>query len=102
MGRIVTAAGIVGCTHGGVATATQMSSRVAISGRPIVTVTSGPSYAVVCAAQPTPCATGFWLVGANRVTSDRMPVALDDGTSLCQPTMARLEVRSDQSSVEAS
>jgi hypothetical protein len=76
------------CTHAGQATPLSPFTRVTLSGRPAVTLTS--PYAVAgCALTGTPnspCVTGQWIVGATRVVAGGAPLATMAGQSVCTPT----------------
>lgn len=99
---VVTAATTLACTHGGPATVTKSSTSVTVAGSPVVTVTPSPSYSVACtAASVGPCVTAMWAAGAAKVFSHGMALAVQDGTSICQPTLVRLEIQAIQHSVEA-
>jgi hypothetical protein len=99
---VVTAATTLACTHGGPATSTAPSASVTITGSPVMTVTPSPSYAVVCPVSPAPrCLTAMWVTGALKVFSHELALAVQGSMSVCQPTMARLEIQSIQQSVVA-
>ncbi len=88
-GQVVTMASTVTCSHVGRATPTS-PSRVMVMGTPAVTI--APPYVVAgCALTGTttpPCVTGQWTVGAVRVTSMGVPLAVQSGSSITTPTGA--------------
>jgi hypothetical protein len=79
------------CGHGGQALATAPQPRVRVSGQPIVTVTA-PYTVAGCpfTSPPGPCVSGLWVVGAMRVSSLGLPVAIQTGNGLCAPNGAPL------------
>lgn len=105
MTGVVTTSTLVLCMHGFPATAVVSSPRVSVGGAPVVTVTAAPSYQVACgvpAPPPAPCVTANWITGSQNVFSNGLPVAIESGTSLCQPSLVRLEIASNQQLVTAS
>jgi len=77
------------CSHGGQAIPTAPSTRVLVSGMPIVTI-AAPYTVAGCAFAPPggngPCATAQWVVGAVQVMSEGQPVVIMSGTATCVPT----------------
>jgi len=99
---VVTSATMLACSHGGPATA-MIAGRVTVEGSPVMVVTPSPSYAVACPVPSAPgrCVTAKWMTGSSKVTSGGMALAFESGTSLCDPTMVRLEIHGIQSTVTA-
>lgn len=88
-GPVVTMASTVTCSHGGQATPAS-PSRVTVLGTPAVTIAT-PYVVAGCALTGTstpPCVTGQWTVGAVRVLTMGVPLALQSGTSVTTPTGA--------------
>ena len=86
-GPVVTMSSTVTCSHAGQATPTT-PSRVTVMGAPAVTMAT-PYVVAGCALTGTPtppCVTGQWVVGAVRVTSMGVPLAVQSGTSITTPT----------------
>jgi hypothetical protein len=79
----------VTCSHGGQAQPTTPNPRVLVSGQPIV-LQPVPWVVAGCAFVPPggngPCVTAQWVTAAVRVTSNGMPVLLQDSQSICAPT----------------
>jgi uncharacterized Zn-binding protein involved in type VI secretion len=79
---------VVTCSHAGSAAPETASSRVTVSGQAVVTLAD--VYSVTgCSLSGSgspPCATGNWVTGATRVTTDGTPVACTAGSSTCVPT----------------
>ena len=76
------------CSHAGQATPAAPFPRVAVSGQPIVTLTS-PWVIAGCALTGTPtppCVTGQFLMGAARVLAGGAPVVTMVSQSTCVPT----------------
>jgi uncharacterized Zn-binding protein involved in type VI secretion len=76
------------CMHAGQAQATAPTPRVKVSGQMVATqpapwVVAGCPY--VTAGAPTPCVTAQWVSAATRVTSNGMPVLLQDSQAVCAP-----------------
>lgn len=101
-GPLVHLGATVLCAHGGPAQPTAPSPRVWVSGMPIVTI-AAPYVVTGCAFVPPagngPCVTAQWIVGATRVFSDGVPVALQSSTSICAPTGTPLLVVTTQTRV---
>ncbi len=81
---------IVQCMHAGIAQPTVPNPRVKVSGQPIVTQPA-PYVIAGCTLPPPPvangpCVTAQWVLGAVRVTANRMPVLLADSQAICVPT----------------
>jgi hypothetical protein len=92
----------VKCGHGGIATPTAPMARVLVSGQPIVT-TNSPHAIAGCpfTSAPGPCATGMWAMGAWRVFSMGMPVAIVGGVAVCAPNGAPMVAAGFQARVTA-
>jgi uncharacterized Zn-binding protein involved in type VI secretion len=76
------------CMHAGQAQATAPTPRVKVSGQMAATqpapwVIAGCPY--VTAGAPTPCVTAQWVSAATRITSNGMPVLLQDSQAVCAP-----------------
>ena len=89
-GFLLTTGSVVLCSHGGKAQATVPSPRVKVMGQPIV-LQPMPWTVAGCALPPPPvangpCAVANWVIGAVRVKSMGMPVALQDSQAICVPT----------------
>lgn len=104
MGFIMHKDALVVCDHApGIATANVPDVRVKVSGMPVVAVGS-PYTVTACALNGTsspPCATGAWTQGAKHVLVSGVPVAIDDGQSLCATSFGRLNPRVVQQRVQA-
>src|SRR5688500_17700398 len=80
----------VQCSHGGQATPTAPSRRVAVTAKPITVVTT--QYTVAACPNPVPpasngpCVTAQFTTSATRVFSEGMPVLLFDSQATCVPT----------------
>ena len=105
-GEVLTAASVVICAHGGLATPTAVaSSRVQVMGAPVAT--QGSPYAVAgCANSPPPagagpCVVATWISAAARVRVAGLPVLLQESQALCAPTGTPLTVVSAQPRVRA-
>jgi uncharacterized Zn-binding protein involved in type VI secretion len=87
-GSLLHAGATVLCAHGGQAFPTISSSRVMVSGQPIVTqpvpyTIAGCQY--IKEGVPTPCIAAQWLTASTRVMSEGMPVLLMDSQAVCIP-----------------
>lgn len=95
---------VVLCAHGGQAQPTVLNPRVMVSNRP--TVTQSSSYVVAgCALPPPPAATGpcvmaNWIVASVRVTSNGLPLLLQDSQAICAPTGTPLIIAKTQIQVK--
>lgn len=103
-GFLLSLSTMVQCSHGGVGECTTPNPRVKIMGEPI-TLQSALYTIVGCTFPPPPtgngpCATAEWLLGATRITSEGVPVLLQDSQSLCAPTGAPLIVTLTQPRVK--
>ena len=102
-GKLVTTTSMVQCTHAGVAMPMQPNPRVLVGGAP--TVVQPTPYSVAgCALSGSGgpfCATGMWLSGAARVTSNGQPLVIDTGQSTCVATGQPLRVVTAQQRVSA-
>ena len=80
------------CAHGGQATPTVFNLRVTVSGQPTVTLPA--TYAVTGCTLPSsaggPDVTAQWVTGATRVSSNGLPLLLQDSRAICAPTGAPL------------
>jgi uncharacterized Zn-binding protein involved in type VI secretion len=92
----------VQCAHGGQAQPTVTSTRVTVSGQPIVTQ-AAPYTIAGCpfnvSGSPVPCVTAQWVTGAVRVTSDGLPVLLLDSQAVCVPNGTPALIVSTQTKV---
>ena len=95
----------VQCAHPpGSATPTTPSTRVTVSGRPIVTLPA-PWTVAGCTMPPPnagngPCITATFTTAATRVTSNGQPVLLSDSQATCAPTGTPLTVALTQARVK--
>lgn len=76
------------CMHGGQAMPVTTNPRVRVSGQPVVQVTH--SYTIAGCPFTTggsynPCVTAQWLSSAVRVTSNGIPLLLDNSQATCTP-----------------
>ncbi|MEA2173605.1 MAG: hypothetical protein QOD00_1197 [Blastocatellia bacterium] len=91
---------LVQCAHGGQAQPTVTNPRVTVSGQPIV-MNAAP-YTVAGCPFPTPpngngpCVTAQWVTSALRVTSNGLPVLLQDSQAICAPTGTPLVIMTTQ------
>ncbi len=92
----------VKCGHGGVSTPNAPVPRVLLSGNAIVT-TNSPHTVAGCpfTSAPGPCVTGMWVMGAMRVFSLGMPVAIVGGVAVCAPNGAPMVAAGFQTRVTA-
>ena len=93
------------CTHAGQAMPTQASSRIKVSGQPVVLLPTAYTIAG-CSLPPPPtangpCVTAGFLNGTTRVLADGVPIALSTSKSICTPTAATLVVAATQTRVQA-
>jgi uncharacterized Zn-binding protein involved in type VI secretion len=91
------------CLHGGQAETVAFVPQVLVSGMPIVLQTSiytisGCSYPPAPLANG-PCVTAQWVTAATRVTSNRVPVLLQNSQAICASSGTRLEVIKTQTRV---
>jgi hypothetical protein len=91
------------CAHGGQAQPTVPNPRVAVSGLPIVQLTT-PYVVAGCALPPPPaangpCVTAQWVSAATRITANGQPVLLLDSQAICAPTGTPLVVTVTQTRV---
>ena len=102
MGWIVDAAAVLSCPHGGSATPLAPAARVLVRGHPVVTAAS-PYLVTSCrpADAAAPCTSGRWVGGAARVLVGGVPVAVDSGVSLSEPSGLPLRVVAVQHRVAA-
>ncbi len=79
-----------------------VSQRVKVSNQPIVTqpVQYGVTGCGLTGTPNPPCATAVWTRGAKKVTSEGMPVLLEDSISICTPTLTPLDVKATQERVK--
>ncbi|MDQ8702663.1 hypothetical protein RCO28_09200 [Streptomyces sp. LHD-70] len=85
-GNLLGAGALVGCPHGGRATAAAGASAVRINGMPVAT--AAHSFAVTGCSHtvdgvPSPCVTVRWTAGETGVTVDGAPVLLDTSAAQC-------------------
>lgn len=85
----------VTCSHGGQAQPTAPNPRVLVGGQPIV-LQPAPWVVAGCAFVPPggngPCVSAQWTTAAVRVTSNGMPVLLQDSQAICAPTGTPLTI----------
>jgi len=104
-GYLVQVGAQVVCAHAGQANPVTPNPRVKINGQ--ATVLTSSLYSVAGCTMPSPpngngpCATGQWLSGTTRVTSNNQPLVVQSGSSLCTPTGTPLQVISTQTRVKA-
>jgi hypothetical protein len=83
-GFILHQGAIITCPHTtGQATPDQTDVHVTLSGQALMTVAR--TYSIGGCPQNTPCTKAAWIKGATRVTASGLPVAIDNGQSLCVP-----------------
>ena len=102
-GFILTAAGVVTCSHSGKATPAVPASRVSIMGAPAITL-AAPFAVAGCAltsAGPPFCTTGKFTVGAMRVKSMMQPLVIMGATSTCVATAQPMIITATQTRVSA-
>ncbi|MBA3410978.1 MAG: hypothetical protein H0U15_09115 [Geodermatophilaceae bacterium] len=102
-GQVLHVGTVLLCAHGGSAKPIAPFPRVLLSGQPAVT-TAGPWAITGCnlAVLPaTPCVTGHFTTGADRVLAGGSPLALFTGTSSCIPTGTPMTPVSAQTRVVA-
>jgi hypothetical protein len=95
---------IVMCAHGGMAQPSVPNPRVKVMGQPTV-LQAAPYVVAGCSFPPPPvangpCVTGQWVLGALRVTSNGMPVLLQDSQAICTPTGTPLVISMTQTRVK--
>jgi hypothetical protein len=81
------------CAHAGQAQPTVPSTRVRVSGQPVV-AQPFPWVIAGCPFPPAsggPCVSAQWVVGATRVRSLGMPLLLQDSVAVCVPTGTPLQ-----------
>jgi hypothetical protein len=93
----------VTCSHAGKATPMSVVPNVLVMGQPIVVRTS-PWGVAGCALPPPPaangpCVTAMFQTSALRVTSQGMPVLLQDSQALCAPSGTPLLIMVTQTRV---
>jgi uncharacterized Zn-binding protein involved in type VI secretion len=90
------------CAHAGQAMPTVTSTRVMVSGQPIVTQPA-PYTIAGCpfniSGAPIPCVTAQWITASTRVLSDGMPVLLMDSQAICVPNSTPLMIVMTQTRV---
>ncbi|MEL6853772.1 MAG: hypothetical protein AAFO83_01535 [Cyanobacteria bacterium J06607_13] len=94
------------CSHAGQAQPTSVSSRVTVSGLPVITQPTTYTIAGCTLPPPTaangPCVTAQWVTGSVRVTTMGLPVLLFDSQAICAPTGTPLLITASQGRVSAS
>jgi uncharacterized Zn-binding protein involved in type VI secretion len=90
----------VQCAHAGQAQPTVTNPRVTVSGQPIV-MNAAPYAVAGCPFPPPPngngpCVTAQWVTSALRVTSNGLPVLLQDSQAVCAPTGTPLLILTTQ------
>jgi hypothetical protein len=90
----------VQCAHGGQAQPTVTNPRVTVSGQPIV-MNAAPYMVAGCPFPPPPngngpCISAQWVTSAVRVTSNGLPVLLQDSQAVCTPTGTPLLIMTTQ------
>jgi hypothetical protein len=90
---------MVQCAHAGQAQPTVTNPRVTVSGQPIV-MNAAPYVVAGCPFVPPggngPCVTAQWVTSALRVTSNGLPVLLQDSQAICAPTGTPLVILTTQ------
>jgi uncharacterized Zn-binding protein involved in type VI secretion len=90
---------VVQCAHAGQAQPTVTNPRVTVSGQPIV-MNAAPYMVAGCPFVPPggngPCVTAQWVTSAVRVTSNGLPVLLQDSQAVCAPTGTPLVILTTQ------
>jgi hypothetical protein len=102
-GLVVHFGATVNCMHGGLAQPLELSPRVLVSGRQVVTLAT-PYDVINCGLAGTstpPCLKAKWITGAARVFADGSPVIIQTSPAVCTPTGQGLVVRTTQPRVTA-
>jgi hypothetical protein len=102
-GNLLHVGATVFCQHAGTAQALVPSTRVMVSGQPVVTQTS-PFAVAGCALSSSPgpfCAMAQFTSGATRVMSDGMPVLLSTSQAVCAATGQGVQIAVSQTRVTA-
>jgi hypothetical protein len=89
---------LVQCAHAGPAQPTVTNPRVTVSGQPIV-MNAAPYVVTGCPfvpPAPGPCVSALWVTSAVRVTSNGLPVLLQDSQAVCAPTGTPLVIMMTQ------
>jgi len=95
-GFLLNAGSTVLCAHAGQAKPAVTSPKVKVDGKPAVTLSA--LYTISgCAFPPPPagagpCVTANFVKGATKVLSNKEPLLLEDGSSICTPTGTALSV----------
>jgi hypothetical protein len=91
------------CAHGGLPLITSPDSRVLVGGLPVLvqtaTVVVSGCPSVTRAGEPSPCLTAHWVTAATRITSNGMPLLLDNSISVCSPNATPLVILNTQKRV---
>jgi hypothetical protein len=106
-GLILHKGALVQCSHLGDAQPGTVSTKVTVSGQPIVTASS--TYTVKGCGMPPPnagngpCVSAQFMpaTAATRVTSNGQPVLLNTSQSVCTPTGSPLVILNTQTKVTA-
>ena len=94
---------IVMCLHGGQAIPAMIQPRVLVNGMPIVLQTT--TYIISnCSYPPSPiangpCVTAQWITAATRVSSNGIPVLLQNSQAICASSGTGLNVIETQMQV---
>jgi len=89
----------VACSHGAPATPTAPNMRVRVMGMP-VSMAPIPYLVAGCPFTP-PCVSAQFMNPALRVTSNGIPLLLNDSIGTCEPTLTALIVAFTQTRVLA-
>ena len=104
-GFILHIGAVVLCEHAGDAQPVVVNPRVQVSGQPI-TMQSSIYTVAGCTLPPPPiangpCVTCTWVMAAERVMANGIPVLLQDSIAICEPTGTGVEVVYSQVRVKA-
>jgi hypothetical protein len=105
-GYIIHRGATVQCAHVGPAQPVMVDERVTVSGQAVVVQRN--NYSISGCQLPAwtlggspPCATGTWLIAAQRVFAGGSPVVLFDSQSSCQPNGTPMLILQSQIRVTA-
>lgn len=104
-GYLVHLGATVMCSHAGQANPVTPNPKVRVGSQPTVLLST--QYMIAGCAMPPPpagngpCVTGQWLTGTMRVTSNKQPLVIQGGSSICAPTGTPMMVVATQLRVKA-
>lgn len=96
----------VKCAHGGTASATIISKKVFVDGKPVV-IQPDPFAVAACpfttpAGNPLPCLKLIWSKPSTKITTDLMPVLLTDSMANTIPNAVPVIITPSQTKVTGS